>query len=321
MTDSERNKSLRLTRTKSRNTREVVSIHRRSELPGVEIRSLKDSARTFHFYSTELQLFAPISWRGELWHRRRKVVMEPGTLLCAHPGEVYSCRRVIAQGAANFLAIDSSVFREHLSGLPLSKLQLRGFTKMSKLLEEKLRQVFRVIRPSSTTREVQTAMVEFIELMAAELLEETSDGATSIDAAQRNADRVRECLHGDATATPELSALAKQAEVSRFRVLRTFKLRYGLPPHAYLLSVRVALAQKALREGHQPAQVAAQYGFFDQSHLTRHFKRFLGVTPAQYARLGAHSCVPSRADLVAEVARNAPQRSNSGPCSFQACEF
>jgi len=33
-----------------------------------------------------------------------------------------------------------------------------------------------------------------------------------------------------------------------------------------------------------PAQVAADCGFADQSHFTRHFKRLTGVTPAQYAR-------------------------------------
>jgi AraC-like DNA-binding protein len=47
-----------------------------------------------------------------------------------------------------------------------------------------------------------------------------------------------------------------------------------------------SFAQKSLREGLQPAHVAAEYGFVDQSHLTRHFKRLVGVTPAQYARIG-----------------------------------
>jgi AraC-like DNA-binding protein len=35
--------------------------------------------------------------------------------------------------------------------------------------------------------------------------------------------------------------------------------------------------------GAAPAEVAAQTGFFDQSHLHRHFTRTLGMTPAAYA--------------------------------------
>jgi len=301
----------------------VVSFHRQSELSGVELRALKNSARTFHCYSTELQFFAPVTWRGEIWHRRQQVVMEPGMVLCAHPGEVYLSRRVTTPGAANFLAIDMGVFHEYLSNLsvPANKLQFRAFTKMSKLLEEKLVQVFRVVRPGRGALENQTAMAEFVEVMAAELFEESSEGASSLDAALRNVERVRECLHDDTAATLELSTLANQAGISRFRLLRMFKLRYGLPPHAYQLCVRLALAQKALREGHQPAQVAAEYGFFDQSHLTRHFKRSFGVTPAQYARAGVRSCTSHPAPVVAKLARSVPRPNGNGPRLLQACDF
>ena len=71
---------------------------------------------------------------------------------------------------------------------------------------------------------------------------------------------------------------------SRFQALRAFKRRFGLAPHAYQLRVRLGLAQKSLREGMPPAHVAAELGFVDQSHFTRHFKQLVGVTPAKYAR-------------------------------------
>jgi transcriptional regulator GlxA family with amidase domain len=41
------------------------------------------------------------------------------------------------------------------------------------------------------------------------------------------------------------------------------------------------------------AAVAHEVGFFDQSHLTRHFKRLLGVTPAAYARHGRSFAIAS----------------------------
>ena len=82
----------------------------------------------------------------------------------------------------------------------------------------------------------------------------------------------------------DLHALATKVGLSRFQVLRAFRKRYGLPPHAYQLCVRVARARDLLRAGQAPAEVAAECGFADQSHLGRHFKHMLGVTPAQYAR-------------------------------------
>jgi len=285
MADSERNKGLRVSCADAHNT----SFQRRGELAGVEIRALKDSARTYYCYGTGFQFFAPLTWHGELWHRRRRVVIGPGMVLCTHPGEVLSVQRVTTSGAVNVLSIDPSVFQSYLAAHSLSAndLQLRGSTTMSRALEQSLLQVFRVVRPGPRSGEVRAAMAEFLELMVVDLLEPSSDATASVATAVRAAELVRQSVHCDVTATGELSALAHRANVSRFQALRKFKLRYGLPPHAYQLSVRVALAQKALREGQLPAEVAALYGFFDQSHLTRHFKRLLGVTPAQYARVGA----------------------------------
>lgn len=270
----------------STNVEEIVSFHRRGELAGVEIRNVKNSARAFRCYSADFEFFAPITWRGEVWHRRRQTVLGPGSVLCAHPGEVFLARRVLASGSASFVTIDARVFHEYLAkhARPAGKLQLRPFTNLSKRLRERLFTLIEVVRPGPSAPAIERAMQAFVTAMVEELLEDACGAPTTVDAGMRAAHRVRECLHDDASSAVDLTTLAKQAGVSRFQALRMFKRRYGLPPHTYQLSVRLALAQKALREGQQPAQVAAEFGFVDQSHLTRHFKRFLGVTPAQYAR-------------------------------------
>ena len=64
---------------------------------------------------------------------------------------------------------------------------------------------------------------------------------------------------------------------------RAFRAAYGLPPHAYLTNLRVQRARELLDAGLRPAEVAAHVGFTDQAHLTRHFKRVVGVPPGAYA--------------------------------------
>jgi AraC-like DNA-binding protein len=66
-------------------------------------------------------------------------------------------------------------------------------------------------------------------------------------------------------------------------LVRTFRKATGVPPHRYLIGRRLDLARRLLLLGHQPAGVAAQVGFYDQAHMTRHFKRLLGVTPGAFA--------------------------------------
>jgi AraC-like DNA-binding protein len=83
---------------------------------------------------------------------------------------------------------------------------------------------------------------------------------------------------------PSLGELAALTGLSQFALLRAFRDATGLPPHAYLNQLRVRKARLLLDDGLPPAVVAAQTGFADQAHLTRHFKRVVGVPPAAYQR-------------------------------------
>jgi AraC-like DNA-binding protein len=57
-----------------------------------------------------------------------------------------------------------------------------------------------------------------------------------------------------------------------------------MPPYAYLESVRIQRTQQLIKAGKALADVAAEAGFSNQSHMTRQFKKIIGVTPGQYAQ-------------------------------------
>jgi AraC-like DNA-binding protein len=80
-----------------------------------------------------------------------------------------------------------------------------------------------------------------------------------------------------------LTQLAAQVSLSPYYLLRSFRAEVGMPPHAYLESVRVRHAQQLILAGFPLAEVAVEVGFSSQSHLAQHFKRIIGVTPGQYA--------------------------------------
>jgi AraC-like DNA-binding protein len=81
-----------------------------------------------------------------------------------------------------------------------------------------------------------------------------------------------------------LDELAAAAGIGKFRLIRLFRERIGLPPHALQLAHRIRDARRLLEQGQSIADVAAGTGFTDQSHLHRHFHRSLGLTPAAYQR-------------------------------------
>jgi len=96
--------------------------------------------------------------------------------------------------------------------------------------------------------------------------------------------RTRELLAERLADPPSLDELAAEAGMSPFALLRVFRAETGLPPHAYLNQLRVRLARQLLDAGLPPAQVAVDAGFADHPHLTRHFKRAVGVPPGAYQR-------------------------------------
>jgi AraC family transcriptional regulator len=80
-----------------------------------------------------------------------------------------------------------------------------------------------------------------------------------------------------------LKELAAAVGFSPFHFARLFKRSTGLSPHQYIVRQRVEEARKLLLNGHDPlASIAKQVGFYDQSHLTMHFKRVCGLTPKAY---------------------------------------
>jgi AraC-like DNA-binding protein len=81
-----------------------------------------------------------------------------------------------------------------------------------------------------------------------------------------------------------LDELALATGVEKFRLIRLFRERTGLPPHALQLALRVRRARRMLETGSTASETALATGFADQSHLHRHFKRTLGMTPRDYQR-------------------------------------
>jgi AraC-like DNA-binding protein len=99
---------------------------------------------------------------------------------------------------------------------------------------------------------------------------------------RRGVKRVREFVHAHYCEEMTTSRLAAVAGWSPYHLIRAFRRETGVTPHAYQNILRVSEAQKRLRGGGEIVQVAIECGFYDQSHMTRLFRRLLGATPGQY---------------------------------------
>lgn len=98
------------------------------------------------------------------------------------------------------------------------------------------------------------------------------------------ASRLREMLDDRTVEGLTLAEAAGELDSTAAALVRAFRREVGMSPHRYLVGRRLEIARRKLVEGASVADAAAESGFFDQAHLTRHFRRLLGVTPGRFAR-------------------------------------
>lgn len=81
-----------------------------------------------------------------------------------------------------------------------------------------------------------------------------------------------------------LDQLAGLAGMSRFHFARQFRITTGQSPMGYVRQARIERATAILSQSNTTiARVAVSLGFADQSHFTRTFGRFVGVSPKSFA--------------------------------------
>jgi AraC-like DNA-binding protein len=134
----------------------------------------------------------------------------------------------------------------------------------------------------STRLERDTALTTWLHTV---VLRYSTARPTTTAAGDKEFRLARDYLAEHAELPVSLDELAAVAGIGKYRLVKLFRDRAGLPPHAFQIAHRVRHARRLLEAGHTPAEAAAWTGFTDQSHLHRHFRRALGFTPGQYQRL------------------------------------
>ena len=96
---------------------------------------------------------------------------------------------------------------------------------------------------------------------------------------------LRQRLLDDLSVGVSLQQLANEAGVTSAHLVRRFQQASGLPPLAWQMQQRMALARRLLRAGQPIVEVALATGFADQAHFSKAFSRFCGMPPGRYRQI------------------------------------
>jgi len=103
--------------------------------------------------------------------------------------------------------------------------------------------------------------------------------------APHDLERVRERLHDDPASDPPLRELAAEVGMHPASLGRAFRRRYGCSITRYRQRLRALTVARALSDGDRPlTDLALDQGFADLSHMTRIFRREIGLSPGRFRR-------------------------------------
>lgn len=218
--------------------------------------------------------------------RRQRHRSAPGTVFLLEPGELHDGDAIDEAGFTyRMLYIDTPFMQQQLhdlfQGIPDHfELSFARTLTQDRQLAQTIFLAFEAIQSQELKIVKEAAMQRMLAALTQHYHWRKRLVVPHQD--QSLAFRARDYLHAHVYDNVGLSDMAQALEVDRFRLTRAFRAQFGLPPHAWLIQLRLTHARRLLTQGIAPVDVAVQVGFADQSHLGRWFRRAYQLTPARY---------------------------------------
>lgn len=269
----------------------IPDFWRDSALPYIEARSIRDGRRVCyaaHSHET-FSIGAITGGRSTYVNGRMRAGVGAGTVVLMNPEEVHACNPVDDDVPWSYRMFHVEV--RWLTGLQrdLGFSPNQDFRPFSARVSEDavlhagLDTLYRLLNdPQADPLRKHEAVVSFFTELHGRL--NPAPAGTPMEESVHRVQRAADYIDANFAQPLRLDAICAAAGLSESYLIRAFKRRYGMTPHAYLVNRRVQYSRSQLRRGRHIAEVAADAGFADQAHLQRVFKRMVAATPAQYQR-------------------------------------
>jgi AraC-like DNA-binding protein len=248
----------------------------------------------------EYQLGLCLDHPGRYRYRGGGHELPVGSVSVLHPQEPHvtgSGRTLEAPGRNLMLFVPPGFVREvaaHMAGRPAGR---EPFFAEPVLTDPVLTELLFALHASHASQAPRLEQESLLQSAVARLVRRHGMSTTASDSHSfapepARVRRVREFLEAHSAENTSLETLARLAGLSPYHLCRVFKDATGAAPHAYQTQLRVARAKKLLLMGQPLKDVAHEVGFFDQSHLLRHFRRFTGTSPGRYRAAAPAAAAP-----------------------------
>lgn len=222
--------------------------------------------------------------------KNQEYIINPGDITIFNPRDTHTCEQTNGKTLDyRCINIQPDIMRQTVFEIT-GREYLPCFTQ-AVLYRSELASSLRELHIMISEGEADFKKEELFLFLVGQLLQECSD-ATPVNSLKEPTSGIKavcDYLESNYTKTITLDYLSALAGLSKYHFLRSFTNQKGITPYSYLETIRISNAKNLLEQGIPPIEVAFQTGFSDQSHFSNFFKKLIGLTPRQYARIFADS--------------------------------
>lgn len=265
--------------------KENIRLYRLPDLPQVELFQGADITRSFSRHRHWVfSISAIVKGKRAYYYQGKEYLAGPGDIKVICPGEIHATGPVDkVPYTTRSVRLEAAYFNALISQITGEGKTISRFSQPVIQDRDLYRQVIRlhqVLAGKASRLEKEYLLMDTLGKLVfrhapAEYAESAEEGIVPVKA-------ISGYIELNFNENLSLLDLARHFGFSPFHLVRQFTREMGIPPHLYQIQVRFRQAMELLAEGAPVAVVAAETGFFDQSHFTRGFKKKFGVTPSQF---------------------------------------
>jgi AraC family transcriptional regulator len=243
-----------------------------------------------HIIIIHTEITSPIREQMRLGGVERQQELQNGHIEII-PAHTYNTAQWEEEHGNIIISIDPILYHQHAQNCQLNSAQLvPHFSKLDPLIYGIGEALKREVETGQSGGQlyIQSATLMLVNHLLRDYSEiSTTPQEISEGLPQYQLKYIIEYIEAHIAEDISLSKLAAQLKLSQSHFSSLFRKSSGLSPYQFLIRQRVNRAKKLLLKGDLTiADVAIAVGFYDQSHLTRHMRRLLDVSPRQLRQRG-----------------------------------
>ncbi len=269
----------------SRKQKENIRLYRLNDLPQVELFQGVNIKRSFSRHRHWVFSISVVEKGNRIYHYRGKEYLAgPGDVKVICPGESHATgpadqqaysMRAIRLEEAYFNSLTDQITRK---GQPLTSFPQPLINDPD--LFNQVINLYELLSGDSSRLEKEYSLVDMLTGLLIKYAPEYYTEAADVAIMPMKAIGDYICDHCHENIS--LIDLGQKFSFCPYHLVHQFTLKMGVPPHVFLVQARFQRALKLLADGLPVAAVAAETGFYDQSHFTHAFEKKYGITPNQY---------------------------------------